>query len=290
MAGDLDTAYAICERYVRERDKDRFLAGLFAPPDKRRHLYALHAFAGEIAEVRDKITDPIPGEIRLQWWTDALNGIEHGDGEGHPVLAALRDTVTQFSLPSATLVNMVDARVFDLYDDPMPTLQHLVGYAGETNAAIMQLSAIVLNDGEVPSTADIAGHGGVACTMARVLLSLPLHSSRGQLFIPLDMLQAHGATREDVLAGNATPEVMCALEAFRAAAFDHIAAMGAYVDQIPDRLTSAFLTTALARHYLDAFARLGDPFREAVRLPQWRRQWILWKTARKASLLAPEAA
>ena len=121
--------------------------------------------------------------------------------------------------------------------------------------------------------------------MALVLLSLPVHSSRGQLFVPLEILAEHGASREDMLTGKATPEVMRALEAFRVTATDHIAAMGAYVNQIPAHVAPAFLTAALARHYLAAFARLRDPFRQVVRVPQWRRQWVLWQTARRAAAL-----
>jgi phytoene synthase len=61
----MQDAYAHCETLVRAADKDRYLAGLFAPAAARRHLYALYAFASEIARVREAAREPLPGEIRL---------------------------------------------------------------------------------------------------------------------------------------------------------------------------------------------------------------------------------
>ena len=62
------------------------------------------------------------GEIRLQWWRDALQGEARGDVRANPVAAALDDAIVRFRLPRQALVDLIDARVFDLYDDPMPTL------------------------------------------------------------------------------------------------------------------------------------------------------------------------
>lgn len=286
MTPATESSYAYCEAFLREADKDRYLANLFAPQEKRHHLNALYALSAEVSGIRDKVTDPMPGEIRMQWWMDALSGKANGEIAANPIVAATRDTIDRFSLPRKPLVDMVDARVFDLYDDPMPTLQDLVGYAGETCSALMQLAAIVLNDGDPPSTSDIAGHGGVAVTMARILVALPHHVARGQVFIPLDILDAHDLTRDDIVTRRTTPQIKLALKAFREAASDHVEAMGAYVDQIPRNVAAAFLPTALVRHYLSAGCKIADPLNERIELAQWRRQLILWRAARQADRIA----
>jgi DNA-binding GntR family transcriptional regulator len=64
-------AFDHCEELVREGDKDRFLATLFAPQKYRRALYALYAFNLEMARVRELAREPMPGELRLQWWREA---------------------------------------------------------------------------------------------------------------------------------------------------------------------------------------------------------------------------
>src|SRR5215475_6725423 len=118
----LPDAYAHCEALVRTADKDRYLAALFAPAEARPHLHALYAFAGEIARVRAAAREPLPGEIRLQWWRDVLEGEARGEVSAHPVAAALVDTVARRGLPRDPLIGFIDAHAFDLYDDAMARL------------------------------------------------------------------------------------------------------------------------------------------------------------------------
>src|ERR1700704_5284940 len=116
----MHSAHLHCEQLVRAADKDRYLATLFAPADKRHALFALYAFNCEIAGVRDRAREPMPGEIRLQWWRDVLNGERAGEAAANPVAAALTDTLARCGLPVAPLLDLIEAHAFDLYDDPMP--------------------------------------------------------------------------------------------------------------------------------------------------------------------------
>ena len=74
----MQQAFAHCEALVRAADRDRFLATLFAPRERRAALFALYAFNVEISRVREVVRYPVAGEIRLQWWSDVLAG----DGRG----------------------------------------------------------------------------------------------------------------------------------------------------------------------------------------------------------------
>ena len=116
-----------CETLVREADKDRFVATLFAPAPRRRALHALYGFNVELSRVRELAREAMPGEIRLQWWRDILGGTR--TGEAGPVASALTATVIRYGLPVAVLDDMIEARSFDLYDDPMGSLAELEAYA-----------------------------------------------------------------------------------------------------------------------------------------------------------------
>ncbi|MBN8918498.1 MAG: squalene/phytoene synthase family protein, partial [Rhizobiales bacterium] len=170
---------------MQAQDRDRFLAALFAPQDKRRHLLALYAYNLDVARVREVVREALPGEVRLAWWREVIEGEGRGDVSGHPVAAALLDTIARFRLPRASLIAMADARVFDLYDDPMPTVGDLEGYAGETASALLQLSALILLP-DVGRSGDLAGHGGVAIAMTGLMRAFPIHAARGQCYIPVD--------------------------------------------------------------------------------------------------------
>src|SRR3954470_9085740 len=125
-------AFDHCEALLREGDKDRFLASLFAPPKYRRALHALYAFNLEVARTRELAREPMPGEIRLQWWRDVLGGVGRGEVDAHPVAAALRDVVVRYRLPPRMLTGLIDARTFDLYDGPMTSVAELDNYATQT--------------------------------------------------------------------------------------------------------------------------------------------------------------
>lgn len=271
-----------CEALVREGDRDRYLATLFAPADKRPHLYALYAFSGEIARVRDSVSAPLPGELRLQWWRDALQGTAWGDARGNPVAAALLDTVERFRLPPQALIDLVDARVFDLYDDPMPTLNDLEGYCGETASALIRLAGIVLAEGADPGGAEAAGHAGVAYGITGLLRAFPWHARAGQVFIPADVMERHGVRREAIVAGQGGPGLAAALAEMRGHARRHLARARDLASTIDPRIGPAFLAVALVEAYLARMERRDyDPFTTIVDLPPLQRQWILWRGSRR---------
>src|SRR5215218_10151795 len=140
----MDEDYRHCEALVRGSDKDRFLATLFAPADKRGPLFALYAFDLEIASVRDRAREPMPGEIRLQWWRDVLNGERSGEAAANPVAAALTDTIARVGLPVESLLDLIEAHAFDLCDDPMPTLAAMEAYARKTESNVVGSGAAIV--------------------------------------------------------------------------------------------------------------------------------------------------
>ncbi len=266
-----------CEALVREGDKDRFLATLFAPQKYRRALYALYAFNLEVARTRETAHDPMPGEIRLQWWRDVLGGVGRGDVAANPVAAALRDTVVRFRLPPKMLADLIDARSFDLYDEPMAGLADLERYAVRTSAAVIDLAARILSDGRDSGLGDLAGHTGIAYAIAGLLRALPVHAARGQCYVPADLLQRYGARLEDVRAGTTSLELRAALAELRLRARQHLAVARRLMAELPPELAPALLPVALVGPLLKRMERRRyNPFK-AADMPQWRRQWILWR-------------
>ncbi len=279
----LDEAYAYCAAQVQAQDRDRFLAALFAPQDKRKHLLALYAYNLDVARVREVVREALPGEVRLAWWREVIEGEGRGDVAGHPIAAALLDTITRFRLPRPSLIAMADARIFDLYDDPMPTVGDLEGYAGETASALLQLSALILLP-DVGRSGDLAGHGGVAIAMTGLMRAFPIHAARGQCYIPLDVLTRHGVGREEAVSGTVTPGLMAALADLRETAARHLweAREAAGQTYAATSIAAPFLPLALVAGDLKALAKVRDPFRQPSGLSPFRRQFALWWAAQQA--------
>jgi 15-cis-phytoene synthase len=280
--GDDALAFAFrhCEALVRDGDPDRYLATLFAPAAFRPHLFALSAFGLTIARVREAASNPMAGEIRLQWWRDALQGVARGDVKANPVAAALDDAIVRRRLGRQAFVDLIDARVFDLYDDPMPRANDLEGYCGETASALIRLSALVLADGDEPGGAAAAGHAGVAYGIAGLLRALPWHARAGQVYLPADLLRENGVTRDDIVSGRGGPGLVRACVELRALARRHLAGWQAARATVAPAARPAFLPTGLVEGYLRAMERPGyDPLNTAIEMPRWRKVWRLWRTA-----------
>src|SRR6185312_2041284 len=111
--------YRACRALVRAEDRDRYISVLFAPVAKQKHLFALYAFNAEIARVGEQVREPMMGELRLQWWRDAMEGKAAGDVSRNPVAHALIDTIKSCNLSRAYIHELLDARAFDFYREPM---------------------------------------------------------------------------------------------------------------------------------------------------------------------------
>jgi phytoene synthase len=237
------------QEIVRAQDRDRFLASLFAPDDRRPHLLALYAFNAEVMRIRDQVSDPNIGLIRLQWWRDT---IESGAGSGHPVADALSATIAEFGLPKQAFLDLLAAREFDLFQDRMPGLTELEAYLGETHSRLIQMAAMILDREQASKASEAAGLAGVAQGLA-LILGDPQH--RGP-FLPEGM---------DVAGGIAH-------------ARKRLAEAKALLPALPKSVLPAFLPLSLTGAYLNRIARAPD---EMLGVSPLRRQFVMWWTARR---------
>lgn len=272
----LDAA-AFCAALVREHDFDRYAVTLFLAPALRRPLLALLAFNAEIGRVRDQVTQPLPGEVRLQWWRDALTGEAHGGAEGNPIAAELLAAVREHSLPVEPLTRLIDEHVFDLYNDPMPSVAALHGYLDATEGALFALAARLVTPSS-PEIDHLAHHAALAVGHVRVMAALPRDSARGQLFLPAELLERHGTGAAAVFIGKATPEIRAALDEFGQDARQHLDAALELLPAAPEGLRPLFLPLALARRDLGR-PPARDPFQPQPR-SHLATLWTLWRASR----------
>jgi phytoene synthase len=265
---------------ARAGDEDRYLASLYAPAEKRRALWALYAFDAEIAAVRSRIREPLPGEARLQWWRDAITTGAQGPAvTGHPVADALNEAIAALGLPEAALQNYLEARVFDLYDDPMPSRTDLEGYCGETAGTILQLSALVLDPAAAPGVASLAGHAACAQAITAILQALPVTRRRGQCYVPRDVLASVGSSPEAFVMGEGDEGAARAVSAMLALAREHLGSFEAGAASLPLSLRPAFLPLALTRLALDRMGSSAQIVRGGQRPSALRKQWTLFRIA-----------
>lgn len=270
---------------LRDHDRDRYFATLVLPAAARPAVQALYAFGAEVATVRERVSDPAPGEIRLQWWSDALTGEGHGAVRQNPVADALLSAVGEYRLPTAPLERLIEARRFDLYHDAMPDMPSFEGYAGETVSVLYQLAAMILAGGQPVEAADAAGHLGVAQALTGHLRAFGYNAADGRIFLPLSVLTANGVVAADVLKGRGGEALTRALGQLADIAADHLTKAQAAIDAVPPGVRPAFASVALLPGALRrARAQATTPFALPPDTAEWRKiatlTWWSWRKGR----------
>jgi phytoene synthase len=277
-SGEDKSAAGHCAEVVRTGDFARYASTLFVPAPERRALLALYAFNVEICRVHALVSQPLPGEIRLQWWRDMLAGKDHGGVEGNPIAAELLLAIRSYRLPVERLSRLIEEHQFDLYNDPMPTMAALEGYINDTSSALFSLAAAVMGppSGEVEH---LARHAGLAQGIVQVMASLPLDASQRRLFVPQQMLTKYDCDPEDLFAGRQTPKLREALDGMLGEARTHLDTAYTLLTSVAPEVRPAFLPLARVRGELALLMRAdNNPF--AVRPPsRFKTLWALWRAS-----------
>lgn len=266
---------------VKAANWDRYISTLFAPAEKREALFSLYAFDAEVSRICDLVHDPLPGEIRLQWWRDVANGLRDGEAMGHPVASSVLQTIAEHELPRTAFDAYCEARIFEFYHDVMPDQTSLEAHLGATQSAMIQLVAMVLDKDAARQVSDAAGHAGVAVGLAEILRRLPLIRQRGQGFVPETVLAVVGVSNEmflsevDVVAGKRVVDALVAL------AQDHLAKYQALAATLPKSVKPAFLPVATVARLLKSVVRQTDPARQMGIVPPVMRMWDVARVAIK---------
>ncbi len=267
-----------CRELVRQLDNDRYLAATLIREPQREHIWALYAFDAEIARVRSVVSEPSLGEIRFQWWLDGIDAIYNKQPVEHPVLAGLAEAISDADLPRHAFVNLIEARRFDLYDDPMPTLNDLEGYLGETSSMIMQLACQVLAGEVAYGLSDVTGHAGVAYGLTQILCRLPQSNARGQCFLPVALLEKYDLTPAHVLSGRREQGIDVVLTFLRHHVQKRLAEARERMSLVPSAALPALWPASLGELYLNKISgSVFNPLKRTPEVSQIRRQLRLMK-------------
>ncbi|MDE1173956.1 MAG: phytoene/squalene synthase family protein [Parvibaculaceae bacterium] len=263
-------ALGICLDQLRRLDHDRYLGVLLAPRESRDALVALHAFNIEIARVREAVSEAMLGEIRLEWWREAVEALAAGQARGHEAALAMDQTGVVKKLGAEPLIALIDARARDLDDEPFTDMAALEAYALGTSSALMKMAAAILGGrANHPSLAP----AGIAYALTGLLRALPVHASQGRLYLPLDMLRTYDVDPHTVFSGEMSAGLGLAIRDVASAARRHLAQARETMRPTDRRTMAALLPAALCELYLDQIETPGfDPFRQTTEMPAFRLQ------------------
>jgi len=261
---------------VRCNDHDRFQTALFAPAGRREALFALYAFNYEIARVRETVSEPVLGQIRLQWWRESIAAaFEGGPIRHHIVVEALTAAIRALDLTRAHFDQLVDAREGDLDEAPSADLGALEDYAEATSSGLVYLALESLGIRD-PTVAKAGFHVGVAYALAGLLRAMPFQARAGRLIIPADIATQTELDVADYRALRSTPALRKATAAIAAAAAQHLASARAHRRSRARSALPALLPAIVAERSLARLKRAGyDPFDPTLAAPDTMQSWRL---------------
>lgn len=203
-AADLDAT-------LRARDEDRWLASRFAPAPIRSGLAALLAFNDEIARTSERVSEPMLGEIRLQWWREALEEISAGGPvRAHDVAQALASEIepAKFAAARPHLDALIDARARDLDPEPFADIPALETYAAGTAGPVVAAGLAVIG---APAEDALAETCGRAWGLTGLLRAFAARAAAGRLVLPVESCAAAGLRPAEAAAGREPEKTRAAM-------------------------------------------------------------------------------
>lgn len=266
---------------LRRHDRDRYQSCLFAPAAVREHLFALYAFNYEIAKTAEVVSEPMLGQIRLQWWRDSIDGIYAGTPRAHEVVEPLARAVAATGLSREGLEALVTAREFDLEGDPPQDLAALEDYAAGTSSRLILLALQVLAV-ESPAAEQAARDLGLAWAYLGLLRAMPFHARQKRLFLPADLCREAGLGLGDFFELRRSEALVQVSRQLSELADRHLRKARENAKLVPRKALSALLLAPLAERTLKRLEKAGyDPFHPSLQSEApgqvWRLAWAAWR-------------
>jgi phytoene synthase len=262
-----DTDSSSLTAIAKDGEPDRYLAALLAPPAQREALLALAALSTELSRIPLRIVhEPAMGEIRLQWWRDALV-LPPQLRTGHPVADAARKAAQDHQLPADLLEALIDARSLLLHDPSPLTEEALRDLLWKTEGALFALGAHVVG---LPASSDVhasCAAAGQAYGLVRLLLDLPRMLAAGRVPLAKAQLDSAGLSAEDLLTDATDSRIEALLGVCSAQIRRNLDVARQFAATLPRPFRVAFLPLALVEPYLRVLERSGGALlREEMRV------------------------
>lgn len=149
-------------------DPDRYRAAMLADGEAQSRLLLIYGFHSELAKIPELVSETMIGEIRYQWWRDAVEEIYSGKPvRKHEITSPLAVLIQETGLPRFWLDRLIDGRARDLDPTPFKDMSAARDYARATSGVLAQIGCFVLNPDFNNDAALLAGEAWGITGLAR---------------------------------------------------------------------------------------------------------------------------
>jgi hypothetical protein len=136
----MDISYQALQ--VKQYDRDRYICCLFASEEARAKLFTILSFNSEVAAILTQTSELTPALIRITWWQDAIDDLYNGKVSQHSLIQSLNLIIDK--IPHKLIAHLMHARMLELYQNPIHSIDELVVFAEETGANLLEIMALSL--------------------------------------------------------------------------------------------------------------------------------------------------
>ncbi|CEJ02380.1 hypothetical protein RMCBS344292_16387 [Rhizopus microsporus] len=274
----IEPALKYCKDLTRQRDYDAYLCVPFFPAHQRNTQYALRAFNVELASIRENVSKPEIGKMRMQFWKDTLDKVYANNPPQQPIAIALAEALKTCKLSSIWMKRIITERTNNL-DDQFMTIKDMETYAENTHSSLLylQLESVGVKD----VNADHAiSHIGKMIGIATFLRALPFHLSQRRLVLPAE----HNVSQENVFRGE-IEGLEDAVYDVATAAYDQLLTARSLLKSVPDSAFPVLLSAVPYVKYLESLEKVNfNPFDPLLQKRDWKMPLILWKSYKSRTI------
>ncbi len=276
VAPDTAAAYRHCEHVTRTQARNFSYGIRLLPPDKRRALSAIYAFARRIDDIGD---GALPAAEKLSLLDEAADAA--ANPAAYPedlVLTGLADAAKRFPIPLSAFGELIDGCAADVRGTSYATFDDLLYYCRCVAGSVGRLSLGVFGATDPPAAEPLADALGVALQLTNILRDIGEDHARGRVYLPVADIERFGC---GLAPGSPPPaadhgrlEDLIRFEAQRARAWY---STGLTLLPLLDG-RSAACTAAMAGIYRRLLDRIAAAPSAAIAsrmsLPGWEKIWV----------------
>jgi 15-cis-phytoene synthase len=185
---ELTEAYRECERITWSQARNFAYGIRLLPPDKRRGLAVVYAFARRIDDIGD---GTMPSQAKIAALEAARRQILDltRPPADDPVLLALADVERNFPVPMAAFGELIDGCVADVRGTSYQTFDDLLYYCRCVAGSIGRLSLGIFGTShDATAAAELADSLGVALQLTNILRDIREDHGNGRVYLPAEDL------------------------------------------------------------------------------------------------------
>jgi phytoene synthase len=193
-------SYRRAEAIARRRARNFYYSFLVLPAEKKRAFCAVYAFMRHCDDISDGAAAPEEKRELLRRWRRQLDSALAGDFRGDPILPALQDTVSRYTIPPEYFHWIMDGAEMDLNVDRYESFEDLYRYCFHVASAVGLVCLHIFGFAEKRAL-KLAEHCGIAFQLTNILRDIKEDALMGRVYLPRQDLARFKYDAEDLRRG-----------------------------------------------------------------------------------------